>query len=149
MSVRRAHTSDLAGIMALEVFFGPHERWTHSMWASELAWPDRRVVVVREGDEVLGAATFQLVGEVADLHRIVVGGPYQRGGLASMMLADGISWARTSGATRVLLEVRSDNEAALGLYRKYGFSVIAERVDYYAPGSDALVLELLLGGDEA
>ena len=38
----------------------------------------------------------------------------------------------------------SDNAPAVALYLKHGFAVIAERRDYYAPGSDALVLELSL-----
>lgn len=148
MSLRRAKLADLPDILALESYFGEHERWTQAMWTAELGWPDRRVIVVTEDAQVIGAATFQLLGDVADLHRIVVRGSHQRHGLASRMLADGIGWARCSGAERVLLEVRADNVAALALYAKHGFVVISERQDYYAPGSHALVLELPLSKED-
>ena len=144
MSIRRAQLADLQDILALEAFFGEHERWTRAMWSAEFGWPDRRVIVVREDGCVVGAATFQLIGDVSDLHRIVVHSSHQRRGLATAMLADGIGWARCCGADRVLLEVRADNAPAVALYLKHGFAVIAERRDYYAPGSDALVLELSL-----
>lgn len=144
MTVAIAKPVDLDQIIALEDEFPPTDRWTRSMWAGELGWPDRRVVVVRGEGRLVGAATFQQLGDVVDLHRIVVASGHRRGGLARAMLADGVAWARGQGAERMLLEVAHDNEPALGFYHAHGFERIAERRDYYGPGRDAFVLELAL-----
>jgi len=46
----------------------------------------------------------------------------------------------------LLLEVRSDNTAALRLYERAGFSEISRRRRYYQPGDiDAVILRKLIG----
>lgn len=46
----------------------------------------------------------------------------------------------------MMLEVRADNVAALGLYRQSGFEQLSVRRRYYQPeGVDALVMRKLLG----
>jgi ribosomal-protein-alanine N-acetyltransferase len=45
-------------------------------------------------------------------------------------------------ADRVLLEVREDNEAALGLYAQSGFVEIDRRPRYYRDGAAAVVMQL-------
>jgi len=42
-------------------------------------------------------------------------------GVGSALLEAGVSWAREVGAHKVALQVWPHNEAALGLYRKFGF----------------------------
>ena len=39
-----------------------------------------------------------------------------------------------------MLEVRSDNAAALALYARFEFESLNIRRDYYAPGVDAIVM---------
>jgi ribosomal-protein-alanine N-acetyltransferase len=42
----------------------------------------------------------------------------------------------------VLLEVRADNDRAIGLYERRGFSAIGRRPRYYQPsGTDAVVMK--------
>jgi ribosomal protein S18 acetylase RimI-like enzyme len=48
--------------------------------------------------------------------------------------------AERRGCTEVLLEVRADNAAAIGLYAARGFVTISTRRRYYADGADALIL---------
>lgn len=148
MSVVSATASDLMGILALEAEFAERERWSEQLWQDELSGSGRRVIVVRDGDRIVGAGTFQLVADVADLNRIVVASSHRRRGLAASLLADGIAWARAGGASRMLLEVRRDNPA-IDFYVHCGFSRIARRDDYYAPGAHAVVMELALEGEAA
>ena len=65
----------------------------------------------------------------------------RRLGLARVMLVSGLQWAIGRGAHRMMLEVEHDNEAAINLYRGYGFRSVAKRPDYYGPGGHALILE--------
>lgn len=146
MNVAPARVLDLPGLRALEESFAAAERWSEGLWRDEL---DRaphagHVVVAHDRGSVVGAAAFQCVVDVADLNRIVVVPGHRRRGLATRLLSDGVGWARTRGAERMLLEVRHDNAAALAFYGTHGFRPIAERTDYYAPGAHAVVMELPL-----
>ncbi|HWO52677.1 MAG TPA: ribosomal-protein-alanine N-acetyltransferase RimI, partial [Ornithinibacter sp.] len=48
---------------------------------------------------------------------------------------------RNRGAANVILEVRADNLAALGLYEHSGYAVLSTRRRYYQPGDvDAIVM---------
>ena len=51
---------------------------------------------------------------------------------------------RALGATRMLLEVRVSNVAAMKLYLERGFSGLYARPRYYPDGEDALVMEKIL-----
>lgn len=152
MNVQAATVADLPGVLALEEGFPAGERWSRQLWADELAAADRLVLAAHLTDldgrsgEVVAAATFQLVGDTADLHRVVVAENHRRRGLARVMAVTGLHWARGGGAARALLEVRHDNAPAVALYRNLGFLVIGERRDYYATGVHALVMELELAG---
>lgn len=147
MSVRRAGPDDLAGVLALETEgFTERERWSEASWASELA-ADNRVVLIA-GEPTTGVAAVQHVGGVAELNRIVVATAARRGGLGRELLAAGIAAARAVEADELLLEVREDNAAALGLYAAFGFAEIARRNNYYGGGVAAVVMRLELG-DEA
>lgn len=136
--IEPATTSDLSSLLALEKYLTPS--WSEQSWQVELTGPDRLVPLARIDGAVVGAACFQAVGEVADLHRIVVAPQWRRQGIAAQLLSAGLDWARQRGVREVLLEVAHTNQAAIGLYRRFGFSQVAERCNYYGPGSDALML---------
>lgn len=155
MNIRTATVADLPGILPLEASFPEAERWSEPLWADELAAADRLVLVAQlensdgHPGELVGTATFQLVADTADLHRVVVAEAQRRRGFARGLVDAGLGWARGAGAARILLEVRHDNEAAVAFYRGLGFLEIGERRDYYAPGAHALVMELGLGMEVA
>ena len=144
-----ADERDLDQIMAVEAdSFSPAERWGELGWRDELRADDRLVVVGRDAHgRVAAAATFQQVAETADLHRIMVT-PDRRGeGVAGRLMGAGLEWAAATGAERMLLEVRHDNQGAIALYEKFGFTAISHRRDYYGAGADAVVMQAYLTPD--
>ena len=148
MMVEPATLADLDAIVDLEVAFPM--QWSRSSWRAEIEGQDRLVLAARNADGVLvGVACFQVVAEVADLHRIVVAPDQRRLGLARVMLVSGLQWAIGRNASRMVLEVEHDNTAAIALYRGYGFRPVARRADYYGPGAHAIVLERGLEGVDA
>lgn len=149
MIVEPARPEDLDAIWGLEAAFDVP--WSRDSWQAELSGSGRLVLAARRrADGVLvGAASFQVVDDVADLNRIVVAPKQRRLGLARVMLVEGLQWAIREGARRMLLEVEHTNAAAISLYRGYGFRQIAARPDYYGPGADALILERRLEGEDA
>lgn len=83
------------------------------------------------------------VGE-AELLNIAVAEEYQRKGLGRKMMHAVLQKAREMGFSRVLLEVRVSNRAAIGLYRLAGFSEMGVRRNYYRNArrsEDAIVME--------
>lgn len=143
MILRQATVADVPALTRLELSFPRRQRWSADAWLQEITAEDR-LVQVADIDGVNAAATWQCVDDVTDLHRIAVAAGCRRAGLASQLLTAGLEWASVSGSKRVLLEVAEDNDAAIGLYRAHGFRQIARRRDYYAPGCDALMMELPL-----
>ena len=57
---------------------------------------------------------------------------YRRNHLADRMLKKAFEKLETNGVKRVLLEVREGNNAAITLYKKYGFEQIGKRKNYYS-----------------
>lgn len=139
--IREATTDDVAGIVAIERGCFGTEPWSEVLVADAVAGA-RHVVLVTDGHD--GYALISLAGDVADLDRIAVL-PSSRGrGLARHLLDAQVDRARDLGAERMLLEVRADNAAAIGLYESVGFDTISTRRGYYPGGMDALVMELAI-----
>ena len=90
-----------------------------------------------------GYAGFWYDGEDAELMTIGVGKAYQRQGIAAALLQVLVDEAKRQGASRMLLEVRVDNDPALALYQRFGFERMGLRKRYYQPeGIDAYTMSL-------
>jgi ribosomal-protein-alanine N-acetyltransferase len=155
--VREARWTDLPALAALEAEVFPDDAWSLRSWWAELAGrPRREYVVAVAGDgagPVLGYGGLDHGGEVSDVMTVVVV-PAGRGtGTGRRLLSELEARAAARGAEHVMLEVRADNEAALGLYESGGYRVLSRRRGYYQPeGVDALVMRKTLpdsgGGEE-
>ncbi|AYY14691.1 ribosomal-protein-alanine N-acetyltransferase [Actinobacteria bacterium YIM 96077] len=139
---------DIDGLLPLErELFAGDPPWTAEIFRSELTdMPGTRWYVVAEeygGRQVVGYAGLRLpavAGEPADVHTIAVASDWQRHGLGSRLMDMLIEEAVAHRAGSIMLEVRSDNEAALDFYADYGFQRLAVRPAYFHGGRDALVL---------
>ncbi|MGI3782737.1 MAG: GNAT family N-acetyltransferase [Janthinobacterium lividum] len=142
LSLLPARLDDLPAILRLEEEgFGPDERWSERSWSGELLGQGRTVLLAR-GAQPAGVIALSTVGELADLHRVVVAPAYRRQGVGLRLVRAGLLAVRHLGARAVMLEVEWTNEAALALYQRLGFEQLHVRYDYYGPGRDALILKL-------
>lgn len=121
--------------------------WNANMVREELDAPARTYLldVLGEVEQVVvrGYAGFWYDGEDAELMTIGVGKAYQRQGIAAALLQALVDEAKRQGASRMLLEVRVDNDPALALYHRFGFERIGLRKRYYQPeGIDAYTMSL-------
>jgi ribosomal-protein-alanine N-acetyltransferase len=149
--IRSMHWTDVPAAHELEGQLFPVDAWSVETFWSELALvPSTRcyVVAVDEDDTLLGYAGVFTAGDDADVQTVAVAPQAQGRGLGRLLLHSLIRTARERGASRLFLEVRSDNEPALGLYEREGFERTGLRRDYYGPGIDAVVMRKLLT-DEA
>ena len=131
---------DIEQVAALEVVLFPTDSpWTPAMFWGELAAGHHYVVVRDEQGRVQGYAGLAAVDDLAEVQTIGVRPDRQGRGLGRALLGDLITAA---GSRRILLDVRTDNEAALSLYSSVGFTRIGLRRRYYQPsGADAYTME--------
>lgn len=137
--MRRWHIDTLVGLEGL--LFPTDSPWTAEMFWSELA-AGHHYVVHRNGSDsregVDGYAGLAVHSDEAEVQTIGVHPDSQGRGLGRALLDDLLAAA---GDRRVLLEVRTDNLTAIGLYESVGFSRIGLRRKYYQPsGANAFTM---------
>jgi ribosomal-protein-alanine N-acetyltransferase len=141
-TLRELHWTDLPALAALERDLFAHDAWAEPTWWAELAGrPRREYLVLTDSHGVLGYAGLDHGGDVADVMTIAVAPRAQGNGFGRLLLDELEQRASIRGAANVILEVRADNLAALGLYERSGYAVLSTRRRYYQPGDiDALVM---------
>ena len=96
-----------------------------------------------------GFVLARLVEGEAEILTIAVRPKHRQSGIGWRLMGAVLRHLRSEGAQSLFLEVDEGNDAALALYRKIGFSKVAERAAYYSDGggakSAALVMRLDLG----
>ncbi len=92
-------------------------------------------------EPLLGYAGFWLLADDAHICTIAVHPQWRRQGLGELLLLSLLDRAIDLGAHRSTLEVRVSNQAAQGLYAKYGFEIASRRRGYYADtNEDAYIM---------
>ena len=140
--VEPAVETDLDAIVELERESLGWDAWTEPLIREGLEGrlPTVRYLAARADGELAGYAVVSLVADVAELQRIAVAPTHRRTGVASALIEALVELAVGTEADRVLLEVREDNEAALGCYTQSGFVEIDRRPRYYRDGAAAVVM---------
>jgi ribosomal-protein-alanine N-acetyltransferase len=101
----------------------------------------------RDRPGVIGFAMASSVAGICDLEAVVVGAAWRGRGYGEALVQAAADWGLGLGATRLELEVRVSNAAALRLYQRMGFAVEGRRPGYYRnPEEDAVLMSLRLGG---
>ena len=118
------------------------EPWSPEVFNSELALRKGRLYrAAWDGEEMAGYIGFMIVDDEAHMTTIATAPAYQRTGVATTMIVDGIRTLRAGGVKHVSLEVAANNEPAQALYRRFGFAPVGVRKNYYpVTGQDALVM---------
>ena len=119
--------------------------WSLGLFLSECRRDERLYVIARGADDdgagVVGFAGMLFVVDEGHITTIAVDPDRQGDRIGTRLLLDLLRGAIAHGAVSVTLEVRASNEAALALYRRFGFAPAGVRRDYYShPVEDPLVL---------
>ena len=119
------------------VLFDGDDPWTPEAFLEALA-AGHHYLSAREDDSLIGYVGLARAGGEAEIHTLAVDPDHQRRGIGRALLRTVLDHAH--GAT-VFLEVRTDNDSAIKLYRSEGFDVIGLRRGYYRPsGADAFTM---------
>ena len=119
------------------LLFADDDPWSPEAFVDALA-AGHHYLSARDGASLIGYAGLARVGMEAEIHTLAVDPAHHRRGVGRALLRAVLD--RALGAT-VFLEVRTDNESAINLYRSEGFEVIGTRRGYYRPsGADAFTM---------
>jgi [ribosomal protein S18]-alanine N-acetyltransferase len=116
--------------------------WSMSLFLSELALRSTRAYfVARVGREVVGYAGLMMTVDDAHITTIAVDPRRHRNQIGTRLLLVLSREAIARQARSLTLEVRMSNKGAQELYRRFGFSPVGVRKNYYAEvNEDALVM---------
>jgi ribosomal-protein-alanine N-acetyltransferase len=142
VEVRQMRWWDIPAVHAIETSIFMTDPWSVEQFWSELSQPTRRYFVAEIDGVIVGyAGSFVLTPE-ADVQTVGVAADQRGRGIGALLLTTLIEQAIQAQAAQLILEVRSDNGAAIAMYQRFGFERISSRPNYYAPDVDALIMRL-------
>lgn len=116
--------------------------WSMKSLIGDLANTATHSFVAVYGGRALGFCSYLVVDD-AELIFVCTHPSFRGQGIATKLLTDTIVNYIPVGITRIVLEVRSKNDSAIGLYEKLGFVKLGTRKGFYStPSDDAIVMEL-------
>ena len=140
MTFRPWKFEDILKISQLEKECFPAEPWSYRMLADSFASDNFSAVLCDDDGEIAAYGGISMGYDTADIDNIAVAERYRRCGLGGKILESLIAVAKEKGASKVFLEVRVSNVAAMSLYLKHGFRGVYARTRYYTDGEDCLVM---------
>ncbi|WCK52444.1 GNAT family N-acetyltransferase [Aneurinibacillus sp. Ricciae_BoGa-3] len=88
--------------------------------------PSKAFLRLYENDEVIGLGTAVVERSWSGLSNIIVSPRHRQKGAAAQIIRRLTRWAAGRGAERTYLQVLTDNEPALALYDKLGFTAVSQ-----------------------
>lgn len=111
----------------------PRERFValYKLWIAKSLRREigSEVLVVRDGEHIVGMATLGEKNRRGDIDLIAVDRAYRRRGHGEKLVRAAQKWFVGRGYERGQVVTQADNVPACGLYRKCGYTV--ERVEYF------------------
>lgn len=129
-----AHVADIARLER-QCFADP---WSEAALAEELQNPCAAFLVAEQDGQVLGYLGCHHIAGEGYVTNVAVFETYRRQGVAKHLLEEALS--RWQTLSRITLEVRISNQAAIALYESLGFVKDGVRPRFYAhPTEDAAI----------
>lgn len=144
VAIRAMSPDDVAAVVAIEAeaFTSP---WKEDTFLALLDRDAVELVVLVDGDDVIGYAVVWCILDQGELSNIAVAASHRGRGLGRKLLAHAIEVARRRGVAHLFLEVRVSNRAARELYGSAGFVELGRRRNYYdQPREDAILMQFAM-----
>ena len=140
--IRAANKDDAESLAEIEkaCFTTP---WSMEALRQDLIGNENAIYIVVQGDEgeLLGYLSVWCVADEGQIMTVAVMPEHRRKHVASVLMHAMLKVTEERGVKSHTLELRKSNEAALGLYEKFGFREIGVRKNFYRfPTEDAIVM---------
>lgn len=116
--------------------------WSMDSFRREISHRERSLPLTATIDgRVVGYGVAWFVADELYIGNIAVHRAHRRKGIGALLFQNFLEKGLARGCRLATLEVRQTNQAALELYKKFGFRAVALRKGYYREtGEDAIVL---------
>jgi ribosomal-protein-alanine N-acetyltransferase len=144
LMLREMKEEDIMDVLSIEVesFTTP---WTRASFYEEIYNPLSISRVALLKGKIVGYICASIVMDEGHILNVTVHPLYRMIGIATTMIADVLAHMVNLECSKVFLEVRASNRAAIEMYRGFNFEELARRRDYYRhPREDAIVMRLIM-----
>ena len=145
MNIRRMTLEDIPAVVVLDQlsFTLP---WPERSFRFELTDnPASRCWVVDLDGKIIGMIVVWLLVDEAHVATLATHPDYRRQGIAKELLLYALRYMSKEGAVTSFLEVREGNNAALEMYRRFGYEESGRRKRYYKDTDEDAILMTLTG----
>lgn len=142
MMIRRMEKRDLLQVEAIETALFS-DAWSEQGFEDTLNSPYviSLVAIDEAEDMILGYIIMYVSFEEGEISNVAVAKSAQNRGIGSALMQAILEKGLEESVTRFILEVRVSNTPAIALYKKFGFTEIGIRRDFYEkPREDALIM---------
>lgn len=146
ITVRSMNEGDLLQVVAIEQHSFPLP-WTVEHFRDELSSSHAFPLSAVTADGIItGYLCPSLVLDEGEILDVAVHGDCRGLGIGRLLVTEALRLFRERGASRIFLEVRESNQAAITLYKALGFRESGRRARYYENGEDALLMDFIING---
>lgn len=138
MIICKAKEEDLKAITQLEKELFSSDPWNEDAFRPDLENDIADLMVLKDEEEVIGYYDIWYMFENADIVSIAIKKEYQGRKLGELLLKDLIKRCIRKNVEFIHLEVKTTNEVAYNLYKKYDFIEVRRREKYYSDGTQAI-----------
>jgi ribosomal-protein-alanine N-acetyltransferase len=143
LGIRRLTYSDLPAVLSIERRSFPTP-WSLAMFVLELSKPSGICLAAVSPDGLVGYVVCSRYADVWHLMNVAVAPEQRRRGAATTLMRR--LFEEAGPDARYTLEVRTSNDEAIAMYRRFGFRPAGHRRRYYHDnGEDALIMWLEAG----
>ena len=99
-----------------------------------------KVLIYKNNVEIIGFIHFEIMYETINIVNIVVDPKFRKQQIGTLLIDNMLSELCNKNIENIILEVNTENLAAINLYKKFNFEIINTRKKYYE-GKDAYIME--------
>ena len=143
---REASIDDIPQIIEI-MNRGYHQNWDANYYKNLISDGNSFAYVLSLNGKIVGFITGKKSGDICDIYMIIIDIKYRRQGFANLLLSKTINALSDFKITEFFLEVAENNNQAMNLYQKCGFTAVNRRTGYYKISNvniDALVYRLVI-----
>ena len=115
--------------------------WSKKQWADEFKKKGTTIFGLLIENIIIGICVFQVVLDEAQINYFVVDQRFRERGFGSYLMKNLIKRCEKLNLNKLLLEVSQSNITAERFYKRFDFSTVGIRKNYYKDGSDAILKE--------
>ena len=139
ISVKQINENDID--LCYELDSNTISLWSKKQWANEFKKEGIKVFGLIFSNLIIGICVYHVILDEAQINFFVVDQKYRKKGFGSFLMTYLIEQCEKLNIHKLFLEVSHTNFAAEKFYRRFDFSTVGIRRNYYKDGSDALLKE--------